>query len=190
MLIIVIHIMLEQIWKNCIMCGRLTGHTVVIRALNKLDVPIQSKSWLIVPWQLVDVMNLVKFQHTPEREKKETSMRWKTRSMKQFSKASINKNQREHMTCSDEHIKAPLFHHSNFYLSETLNTSLSSSFILHTTIICRYLGLSHGPPTCPWHLYSFCSLCRLCISKCRFHSWHVGGVLGRPNRTLTCWKSG
>ena len=79
---------------------------------------------------------------------------------------------------------------TNFHL--VINTAkkyLSLLLLILNTIIC---GLSHGPPTCPWHLYrlySFCSLRRLCISKWRFHSWLVGGVLGSANRTLICWKS-
>ena len=70
-----------------------------------------------------------------------------------------------------------------FVINTANNEYLSLLLLILNTIIC---SLSHEFPKYPWHLYSFC---RLCISKRTFHSWHVGGFLACPNKTLICWKS-
>ena len=127
----------------------------------------------------------------PKHARKETkriNMGWNIGSTVQFSKAQLNENQCEwtHVVCSDA---CWMFHHCQLaFVIDTAKKSMPLSLSLSlNAIIC---SLSHESPKYPLHLYSFCSFCRLWISKWRFHSWHVGGVLACPNRRLRGWKSG
>ena len=134
------------------------------------------------------------FPTHPREETKRINMRWDIGSTtRKFSKAPLNENQCEHTWLAIMYTSRHqwMFHHHQILLVRNTKYFSLLSYILITILsFVDLCSLSHGPPTCPWHLYSFRSLCRLCISEWRFHSWHVGGVLACPNRRLICWKSG
>ena len=127
----------KQCWSRCgriAACPRLTiGQNGQTCFGKLLAVSIQSNSWLVVPWQLLDAMNLVKFQHTPGRKKR----RWNIGTTKYSPKAPINKNQCEPMSLAVMHASRHhwMFHHYPLLLVR--NTSYLSLPL--NSMICRYL---------------------------------------------------
>ena len=127
----------------------------------------------------------------PREETKRINMRRNTGSTRYLSKALLDENQCAPVWAAVMHTSRHHYHwmFPHYQLPIVRNTEHFSLLLLMLSFVF-ICSRSHDPSTCPWHLYSFCSICRLCISKCRFHSWHVGGVLAGPNRMLRCWKSG
>ena len=123
-------------------------------------------------------MNLVKFQHTPGEQNKHKNER--THPIFEIIVKGTTKWEPmwTYVACSDAHW---MFHHYQLlFVRNIRNTKKFSLFLVMLSLNITFVhicGLSHESPKYPWHLYGFCSLFRLWISKWRFHSWHVGGVL-------------